>query len=174
MKVLNYCNMFLKSFFIICLLTIYSFSIDLNNQSIGGYMLNEEYIQNENNKFINKSSNRYYNLPILEEIEEFSHYDVNLKHIDLILNKENRIKNIYLSYNFNTDIYSILKYDFLMYIKKIEKKYKIRFKKNTFSFNNTSDEVEYSYKNNYLQIKIGFHSNLDNVHNITIELKEIN
>lgn len=148
----------------------YTFSFSKSISSLGGYYLNQEYVSD--NK-LNKKLNGYYNLDVLENIENFSHYDIKSKHIDIELNKNNLIKTIYLSYNFNTNIYKILKFDLEQYIKTIEKEYTIKFKKKIISIDKNTNEIEYFYKNNLITLNIYFFSNLDKVHNINIELKTL-
>lgn len=156
--------------FIILFLNIsyaFSFQNTKSINSLGGYHLNESI------KDFSPNKNRYINLNIIEDIFEFSHYDIQSKHIDIELNKKNLISSIYLSYNLNTNVYKILKIDLNTYINNIEKQYKIKFKKKILSLDKNNDEIEYYFKNNYIELKILFFSNLINVHNINIQLKNI-
>lgn len=156
--------------FIILFLNIsyaFSFQNTKSINSLGGYNLNENF------KDFLPNKKRYINLNITQDIFEFSHYDIQSKHIDIELNKNNLISSIYLSYNLNTNVYKILKIDLNTYINNIEKKHKIKFKKKILSLDKNNDEIEYYFKNNYIEFKVLFFSNLINVHNINIQLKNI-
>lgn len=168
----------IKKLIILCLLNSFLFSfsfLEKNNlNELGGYKLNTDTIKKNDYYQYNDFSKRYINLDIINEIEEFKHYTPMSINVDIGLDDKKLIDNIYVSYIFDKNIYMVLKNDLNVLIKNYQKQYNIKFKKEILTKTDKEENIQYIYTNDKISFIISYITNYIDVHNITIELKEIN
>ena len=94
--------------------------------------------------------------------------------VDIGLNDKKLIDNIHVSYIFDKNIYMVLKNDLNVLIKNNQKENNIKFKKEILTKTDKEENIQYIYTNDQISLIISYVTNYIDVHNITIELKEIN
>lgn len=168
-------------FIFLCLLylNINAANIDLDEkrlESINGFKLNTIFNPNENifNRF-DIDNNEYLDVELKKDISFFKDYQNVRKHADITINKNKEIKNIFISYSFDSNVNELIKYDFFRFIKYLENNYQIKFVKNLKKFDKNVGYEDYSFDYTYSngdKIKINFLSNLEMINNIQITLSK--
>lgn len=166
---------------LICLicLNIFASNIDLDEKkldSMAGFKLNT--IFNKDDYVFSRfdiDNNQYLDVELKKGISFFKDYENVRTHTDIKLNKNKEIKDIFISYSFDSNVNELIKYDFFRFIKYLENTYQIKFIKHLEKFNTNSGYENYSLDYTYSNgdhIKIDFFSNLEKINNIEIAISK--